>query len=679
MKSRKANDGAMKPTPPVSTHEKLQERIHGLENEVARCRREEAVLREARVRHRAMVEAFDGLIYICSRSYVIEFMNQRLVERTGYDGTGQLCYRVLHERDSVCPWCVNERIFQGETVRWEVRSPKDGHWYYVSNAPLFHPDGSVSKQAMIMDITDMKEAEMLLAAERQVLEMVATGRSLQEILDTLCLMIEDLAPETLCSVLLLDEEERKLFHGAAPSLPEDYLRVLDGIPVEDCAASCGTAVHRGEMVVVEDIQTSPLWSQYRKEAAKHGLKACWSIPILDSNGKIIGTFALYGRQARRPAEKEIRQVKAAAHLAGISIERRRYEKTLWEREERYRNLFENSRDAIYITSREGEFLDANPATQELLGYARHEIIGKINVRDIYVHPEDRDLFQQEIERKGSVRDYEIQLRRSDGTPIVCLLSATVWKSPEQKVLGYQGIFRDITELKTLERERANLISMFAHDMKSALIVIQGFVLRLLNKSLQINEDKKDQYLSIIKKETRKLEFLIDDFLDFSRLQTGKLSLNFSAASLDKELLELFEAYQSRAMQSGTIRLEMDNPESLPVIDADVNRLRRVFTNLLDNAFKFCRENGTISIRTRESDETVQVEIADEGIGIDAEDLPYIFDPFHRGKYAGKYEGYGVGLAAVKTIVEGHGGKVLVKSERGKGSVFTVALPKRKRR
>jgi PAS domain S-box-containing protein len=108
---------------------------------------------------RAVVEAFDGFIYVCSRDYLVEFMNKKLIERTGYDATGEFCYKVLHDRESPCPWCVNERVFKGENVSWEVQSPKDNRWYYVVNTPVYHADGSISKQSMILDITERKRAE----------------------------------------------------------------------------------------------------------------------------------------------------------------------------------------------------------------------------------------------------------------------------------------------------------------------------------------------------------------------------------------------------------------------------------------------------------------------------------------------------------------------------------------
>ncbi len=137
----------------------------------------EAALRESESRYRAMVEAFDGLIYICSQDYRVEFMNPRLIERTGYDGTEEYCYKVLHERDSICPWCVNERVFRGETVRREVQSLKDQRWYYVVDTPIYRSDGHVSKQGMIQDITELKQNEEAVRQAHAELERRAEERT----------------------------------------------------------------------------------------------------------------------------------------------------------------------------------------------------------------------------------------------------------------------------------------------------------------------------------------------------------------------------------------------------------------------------------------------------------------------------------------------------------------------
>jgi two-component system phosphate regulon sensor histidine kinase PhoR len=171
-----------------------------------------------------------------------------------------------------------------------------------------------------------------------------------------------------------------------------------------------------------------------------------------------------------------------------------------------------------------------------------------------------------------------------------------------------------------------------------------------------------------------LEDLVNDFLEFTRLKIGNLKLEIGPISVDKELLELFDAYQIKAKEAG-IHLEYETDENLPIIQADAKRLRRVFTNLLDNALKFSKPGGKIAVSTLETDKDIVFTIEDEGIGISSKDLPYIFESFFRGAVGGKQKGFGLGLAGVKAIVEGHKGHITVESEPGKGSSFSVSLPK----
>ncbi|MBW1781841.1 MAG: PAS domain-containing sensor histidine kinase [Deltaproteobacteria bacterium] len=279
-----------------------------------------------------------------------------------------------------------------------------------------------------------------------------------------------------------------------------------------------------------------------------------------------------------------------------------------------------------------------------------------------------------IDRQHPVVRVDTTVKNKHGEEIPVRMNTAALLDDSGNLIGGVEAFQDISRLKTLEREKDNLISMFAHDMKSSLTVIGGFVLRLLKKSGELDGEKEKKYLDIIKSESGKLELLVNDFLEFSRLQTGRLKLNISATSLDKELMELFDSYQLKALQAG-LKLELKNGEELPLIMGDTRQLRRVFTNLLDNAIKFSKGSGTITLSTHDTAEEVVFTVKDEGIGIERDELPYIFDSFHRGKGADKREGFGLGLASVKAIVEGHGGRVFVESEPGKGSMFSVVLPK----
>ncbi len=140
----------------------LRQKVADLGKEESRLHRLSEAWRDLWAQYEAILEAFDGLIYICSQKYEVEFMNQRFIERTGYYPLGQKCHKALHGLENVCPWCVNERVFRGEKVTWEILSPSDNRWYHVINTLVRHSDGTMSKLAVIHDITERKAAEKAL-------------------------------------------------------------------------------------------------------------------------------------------------------------------------------------------------------------------------------------------------------------------------------------------------------------------------------------------------------------------------------------------------------------------------------------------------------------------------------------------------------------------------------------
>ena len=172
---------------------------------------------------------------------------------------------------------------------------------------------------------ERKRAEALLSEEKRLLEMIAKGNSLSMILDALCRLVEELSEGSLASILLLDPDGNRLWHGAAPSLPKSYTDAIDGGFIGPAAGSCGTAAYRKEPVIVSDIATDPLWANYRELALPHGLRACWSTPVLASDGRVLGTFAIYSREPRSPTPQQLDIIKQITDLASIAIERKRAE------------------------------------------------------------------------------------------------------------------------------------------------------------------------------------------------------------------------------------------------------------------------------------------------------------------------------------------------------------------
>src|SRR5213080_73901 len=185
-------------------------------------------------------------------------------------------------------------------------------------------------QAILRDISERKKSEALLAGEKRLLEMIATGVGLKEILNTLCLIIEEQRAGTLASVLLLNADGVHLDCIAGPSLPKEWAQQMENLPIGPCAGSCGTAAYRGSPVIVSDIATDPLWDvpEHRTSALKHGLQASGSNPLLSTAGKVLGTFCMYYRETRRPNSQDLALLDLATDLVRIAIERDRTEKAL---------------------------------------------------------------------------------------------------------------------------------------------------------------------------------------------------------------------------------------------------------------------------------------------------------------------------------------------------------------
>jgi PAS domain S-box-containing protein len=294
------------------------------------------VAKEAEDKIRLIINAVPGLIWAARPDGRLDFISQRWLDYAGVtfeqklaQGWGAECHpddidRVRRE------W--RAAVAEGKPFETETRVRRfDGEcrWFLYRAFPLFDRAGHIlGWYGNDVDIHDRKQTEMLLAGGKRVLEMMASGGSRALILEALCHLFEELASDSLTSVLLLDPNGNRLRHGAGPSLPMSYIQAIDGIVIGASAGSCGTAAYRGEPVIVSDIATDPLWADYRDLALSHGLRACWSTPILASDGGVLGTFATYYRETRSPTQQEHNIIDQITNLASIAIEREHAEQKL---------------------------------------------------------------------------------------------------------------------------------------------------------------------------------------------------------------------------------------------------------------------------------------------------------------------------------------------------------------
>jgi PAS domain S-box-containing protein len=382
------------------------------------------------------------------------------------------------------------------------------------------------------------------------------------------------------------------------------------------------------------------------------------VPQIDKKGDVIGLFG----------------------VARDITERKLAEEVLLEKERKYRTIFEDSRDAVYITTREGRFLDLNEAAVQLFGYSREEML-ELDVLKIYADPADRERFKKHIEERGSVRDYELKFVKKDGSVIICLITSSLRISQDGTILGYQGIMRDITERKKIDEERLTfqklesiglLAGGIAHDFNNVLTAIMG------NVSLAMMYARPDSELFLRLLEVEKASIRARDLtlqlLTFSK--GGKpVKRTLSVAECIRESVNL-------SLIASNVKYEIDLPKKLRIVEADQGQLGQAINNIIINADQAMQHDGYIRILAENVDlderndldlpggQYVRITIADHGPGIPKENLQRIFEPY----FSTKENAQGLGLAVSHSIIKKHEGLITVESAPGTGAVFHIFLP-----
>jgi PAS domain S-box-containing protein len=347
-------------------------------------------------------------------------------------------------------------LAQGRPFETEQRlrgSHGSYRWFLINCKPVNDEDGRVLRwYGSAIDIEDRKRAETLLARENHILELVAKGESLSEILNALCLVVEEYAAGALASILLLDGD--CLRHGASPSLPKAYTDAIDGASIGPTAGSCGTAAYRREQVVVEDIATDPLWANYLELALPHSLRACWSTPVFSSRGEVIATFAMYYREPRRPEHSEQEMIRQIAHLAGIAIERKLTQDALRSSEAYLSEAQRVAQLGTWVWNvRSRKIVYVSDEWHRIYGFDQELGLPSWRERLERVHPEDRDRCLSALDRAIAEKtDYDVEFRivLPGGMMKYLHVVGHPVQNESGELVNFVGIAGDITERRQAE-------------------------------------------------------------------------------------------------------------------------------------------------------------------------------------------------------------------------------------
>jgi PAS domain S-box-containing protein len=337
-----------------------------------------------------------------------------------------------------------------------------------------------------------------------------------------------------------------------------------------------------------------------------------------------------------------------------------------------RFLIQNTPGAIITADREGRITEFNLAAEKLTGFSRGEAMGRPAEEVVHLRRADLSPWNLVLQGQQEVTE-ELSLRNRSGQEVPVMISSFALRDDRGVSQGEAIILRDLTPVKRLENERRHLVNMFAHDLKTPVVATAGLIRRIIHGKLGPVPTPQMAYLQTVDLELERLEKLITRFLEFARLDLRIMTPQPEVLNVLEECRQALNLLQHLA-EAKEITLETDFAPEVPAYRADPLLFRRVLQNLLENAIKFSPRCSKVRLEVRVEDPAIRFAVYDQGPGIAAADLDHIFEIFYRGQREGDTQGFGLGLATVKRIIDAHGGRIWVDTAPGRGCTFFLTFP-----
>src|SRR5438067_1314598 len=574
-------------------------------------------------------------------------------------------------------------------VRHE-KTPK-GLWTRVNGRPLRDLNGELLGGVIVCrDITPIKEEEFFRAGQSRVLEMIASDAPLADVLTSLVLLMEGQAEGLRCSILLLNRDGKHVRHGAAPNLPEAYVKAVNGAAIGPRNGSCGTAMYTRRPVVVTDVMTDPLWSDYRELAKICGLRACWSTPILSPQGEVLGSFAMYRQETRGPLPEEARLTEIATHIAGIAIERHQQQEILREREARISLAAESAELAFWIL-----YPEQNAAWMSEKGRLIYGFDSNLPLTcDLIlsrVHPDERAAVKAAYDRSCALYgtfESDHRLLLPYGKTRWVIMRGRCLKDEEGNLLETIGVTLDVSAQKQADlqlqvqreemahRNRVSLMgemtASFAHELNQPLTAIanNASAARRFLEHGNIDPALLQQLLQDMVADSQRAGEVIRGIRSLVRKETSVHNL----LDLNSVITETVRLVSTDVLsRESVVTTELD--PRLPQVNGALVQIQQVLLNLIINALDAMEglppAERRIIIRTRsDKGDVVEVSVRDFGTGLPNDQPDKVFDHF----FSTKQKGMGMGLTIVRSIIEAHGGTIVAENAPDRGARMIVRLP-----
>jgi PAS domain S-box-containing protein len=665
-------------------------RLAGTETDITRRKRDEEALRQAQEINRRIAESTGDCVKILSLDGRLVYINAEGLRILEINDAGELLNRpFLGFWDGAVRQAAEEALalaLRGGRGRFQaMRRTASGKakWWDIIVTPITGANDTVVQLlAVSRDVTERRREEAFRDAQHRMLEMIAGGSALPDVLDRLVRLVEQLSDGMLCSVLLLDEGGMHMRHGAAGNLPDGYLRAINGMPIGPRAGSCGTAVFLGTRVIATDILTDPLWADYRDVARRFGLRACWSMPIFSPQRRVLGSFAMYYAEPRTPTPDELRLIDTAAEIASIAIEQQRAHQALRRSEERNQAILRAIPDLMFLTTVDGVFLDYHASDPSSLYMAPPAFLGK-SVKEVLpaaladtlvqvyarVNASDKpEKLEYPLEMEGSERFYEACIVRCDGDKILSIVrDITDRKLAETQADAQRRQLAHLSRVAML----GDLSGAMAHELSqplAAMLINAHVALHLLDRHPVDHEQLRAVLDDIIRSDRR-----AGAVIDRMRALLRKADTALQPVDMNEVVREVLDLSRNEISSRRITASSALAPAIAPVL-GDRVQLEQVVLNLVLNACEAMNETQEAQRRlllsTKMDNGFVQLAVSDRGPGIPAGERERVFEAF----VTSRDQGLGLGLAISRSIVTAHGGSIRAENNADGGATFRCLLP-----
>ena len=543
----------------------------------------------------------------------------------------------------------------------------------------------VDGRRAFLEDSDVKKA--LLGRTRELAALLAISQTATQSLET-----EKILNDTLDKSLeildfdvgyirTLDAGKKNLIVRVARGLSSPEF-LSTSFPMDSPDPIVGKIVFKTQKPYIgTDIRKDPMFQARTME--KEGVISLAMVPIV-SKQRAMGFIAVGSKKFHKFTKREVRLLVAFSSQLGSALENAQLYDEVNKEKAYIENLVDNAGDAIISTDVEDRILTWNHGAEVIFGYSKEETVGQSLTILLPSHRAgELEEIRDKVRITGVIRNLEVRRIRKDGIIIEASLAVSPIRDKDDNVIGFLHLARDVTEkkryeqrLKELDKMKSAFVSNVSHELRTPLTSIKASADNMLDRLIGDLNAKQVGYLTRIKSNSDRLARLINDLLDLSTIEAGKIDLrpaNIPLVTLVKEAAESLRPVAAEKL----INLTVMSADPGVIAWADRDKVIQVLMNLIGNALKFTPTRGEVTVAVaKNSAAWMQISVTDTGPGIPAEEVNKVFGRFYQIGQAGtqKTQGTGLGLAISKALVEMHGGKIWVESEAGKGSTFSFTLP-----